>query len=169
MQTRIMHNRAFQKLIIIWVLSVSMLGAALKPSYALFDKTRFATDLGVAYFCFHHFVYKPYKDGAFTAGAPHRTKALLKAGAALLFAMNRVKKADSIAHNSKSPTLQHIAGSLDRMTAAFGSIGQRFKGGQFDPKDIDTLNSSVGDVDAGAKAANISVKDVAVPSIPGAE
>ena len=168
MQTRILHNRALQKVFIIWALSVSILGTALKPSYALFDKTRFAADLGVAYFCFHHFVYKPYREGAFSAGAPHRTKALIKGGAALLFAINRVKAADRIAHDSKSPTLQRIAGSLDRMIAVFGTVGQRFKNGQFNPKDVDVLNSSVGDVDAGAKAANIQVKDVSVP-IPGAE
>jgi hypothetical protein len=160
-----MRNRTLQKLFVIWVLATSMLSAALRPSYALFDKTRFATDLGVAYYCFHHWVYAPYKAGAFASGAPHRTKALLKGGAALLFAINRVKAANRIAHNSKSPTLQHIAGALDKMTDSFSSIGQRFKGGQFNPADIDTLNSSVGRVDAGAKAAGIMVKDVAVPSI----
>jgi hypothetical protein len=164
----VLTNRALQKLLVIWVLSASMLTAALKPSEALFDKTRFVTDLGVAYFCFHHWVYGPYKAGAFTAGAPHRTKALIKAGAALLFAVNRVKAADRIAHNSKSPTLQRIAGSLDKMTGAFSSLGQKFKGGQFAPGDVDALNSSVGDVDAGAKAANLNVKDIPV-GLPGGD
>jgi len=55
------------------------------------------------------------------------------------------------------------------MTGAFSTLGQKFKGGQFDPADIDTLNSSVGDVDAGARAAKLQIKDVPVPSIPGAE
>jgi len=164
-----MRNLTLQKLFVIWVLSISMLSAALKPSYALFDKTRFVTDLGVAYFCFHHWVYGPYKNGAFASGAPHRTKAIIKGGAALLFAINRIKAANRIAHESKSPTLQHIAGALDKMTASFSTIGQKFKSGKFDPGDIDTLNSSVGDVDAGAKAAKLQIKDVAVPSIPGGD
>jgi hypothetical protein len=163
-----MRNRTLQKLFVIWVLAVSMLSAALKPSYAIFDKTRFATDLGVAYFCFHHWVYAPYKAGAFASGAPHRTKAMVKGGVALLFAINRVKAANKIAHNSKSPTLQRIAGALDRMTASFSSVGQRLKGGQFNPTDVDALSGAVGGVDAGAKAAGIQVKDVHVP-IPGAD
>jgi len=93
MRNRTLTNQTLYKLFVIWVLSVSMLTAALKPSNALFDKTRFVGDLGVAYFCFHHWVYAPYKAGAFASGAPHRTKALIKGGAALLFAINRVKAA----------------------------------------------------------------------------
>ena len=162
-----MQNRTLSKLFVICALIMTLVTSAVKPSYALFDKTRFAADLGIAFFCFHHWVLKPYREGAFAAGAPHRTKALIKAGAALLVAMNRVKKADEIAHDSKSPLLQKVAGSLDQMTASFGSLGQRLKGGQFNPKDVDDLNSTVDQVGSGASTAiGRPIKDVAIPD-PG--
>lgn len=161
-----MQNRTLRKFMVICALITTLFTSAVKPSYALFDKTRFAADLGVAFFCFHHWVLKPYQAGAFAAGAPHRTKSLIKAGAALLFAVNRVRAADRIAHNSKSPLLQRVAGSLDRMTASFSSIGQRLKGGQFNPRDVDSLNSTVDEVGSGASTAiGKPIKDIAVPDV----
>ena len=161
-----MQNRTLRKLFVLCALMVTLVTSALKPSYALFDKTRFAADLGVAYFCFHHWVYAPYKAGAFASGAPHRTKAIIKGGAALLFALNRVKAANRIAHKSSDPLLQRLAGSVDKMTDSFSSIGQRLKSGSFNPGDIDLLNGAVNHVDAGANAAGIKIKDVPV-AIPG--
>ena len=159
-----MLHRSLLKLTILFGISISLLSASLLPTQALFDKTRFATDLGVAFFCFHHWVQKPYRDGDFAPGAPHRTKSIIKGGAALLFAINRVKAADRMAHNSKDPLLNRIAGSLDRMQETFGSVGQRLKGGQFEPRDFESLNSTVDVVGAGAAAAvGKPIKDVAVP------
>ena len=142
----------------------------LTPSFAIFDKTRFATDLGVAFFSFRRYVYRPYKDGKFTSGAPGRTKALIKGGAALLFAVNRVKAANKIAHNSKSPTLQRLAGVLDNMEAQYTSLGAKLKGGQFDPADVEATNSTIGKAGAGAAAAGIQVKEKAPDQpIPGTD
>jgi hypothetical protein len=59
---------------------------------ALFDKTRFVLHLGLAYFAFHHFVYKPYKAGSFKAGASHRTTSIIKAGVALLITYHELKR-----------------------------------------------------------------------------
>ena len=161
-----MQNRTVRKFLVLCALITTLFTSALQPSYALFDKTRFAADLGVAFFCFHHWVLKPYQAGEFAPGAPHRTKALIKAGAALLFAANRVKKADRIAHESKSPLLQRVAGSLDRMMASFSGIGQRLRGGQFNSKDIDSLNGTVDEVGSGASTAvGRPIKDIAVPYV----
>jgi len=159
-----MRNRTVSQLLVICALIMTLVTSSVKPSYALFDKTRFAADLGVAFFCFHHWVLKPYKSGAFGAGAPHRTKALIKGGAALLFAINRVKAANRIAHDSRDPLLQKVAGSLDRMTDSFSNVGRRLKNGQFNPGDVDSLNGTVDQVGAGAApAVGKPIRDVAVP------
>ena len=140
--------------------------AALKPSYALFDKTRFVAHLGVAFFAFHHFVSQPYKAGAFEANAPHRTKAIVKGGAALLFALHEVKVANRIAHKSSSPMLQALAGKLDAMETSFAGVGKKFKSGSYDPKDVPALDGTVTDVGKSSAGAGAPIKDVPV-AIPG--
>ena len=155
-----------RKLVIFVALLITLCTTVLSPSFALFDKTRFVTDMGVAFFCFHHFVYKPYKAGSFATGTPHRTKALVKGGVALLFALNRVKAANKIAHNSKDPWLQGLAGSLDKMSASFASVGDKLKGGKFNAADVDGLNGTVDKVGAGAAAGGAPIKDIEVP-VPG--
>ena len=144
----------------------AFLVGSLAPSYAFLDKTRFAAHLGIAYFCFHHWVLKPYQDGAFATGAPHRTSALVKGGAALLFAIHEVKVSEKIAHESKDPLLQKVDGGVETMMASFGTIGQKLKSGQFDPKDIEALKESTSAVATQAAADGATIKDVPVP-LPG--
>ena len=59
-----------KKSLVVLALAAALVGAAGRPASAIFDKARFATDLGVAFFAFHHWVYGPYKAGAFASGAP---------------------------------------------------------------------------------------------------
>ena len=132
----------------------------------MFDKVRFATDLGVAFFAFHHWVYKPYKEGAFASGAPHRTKALVKGGAALLFTYNRLKAANKIVHTTNDPALQKLGGMLDGLSSSFSNVGQRMKSGQFRPDDVNNIDSSVKGLTSSAAASGINVKDVPI-TIPG--
>jgi hypothetical protein len=152
------------------VLTVIFTFGLLTPSLAILDKTRFATDLGVAFFSFRRYVYGPYKNGKFASGAPGRTKALIKGGAALLFAVNRVKAANHIAHTSKSPLLHKLAGTLDNLENEYSTLGTKLKGGQFDPADVEAANTHVGAAGAGAAAAGIQIKDKAPDKpIPGTE
>jgi hypothetical protein len=148
------------------LLTVSLVIGIARPSMAVLDKTRFVAHLGVAYFCFHHWVSNPYRDGKFEAGAPHRTTTIIKAGGALLFAVHEAKVSSKIAHLSKDKMLQKVAGSLDAMTNSFSTVGERFKSGKFSKSDYDSLNGSFGAMDASARASSIQVKDVPV-TIPG--
>ncbi len=147
-------------------LCAAMFGATLKPSNAFLDKTRFATDIGVAFFSFHHFVWAPYHAGSFARTTPHHDKALLKAGVALLFAYNRLKAADHLAHVSKSPLLHKLAGSLDHMQSAFSSVGTDLKAHKFNAAQIIGLNKTVDLVGATALKQGLKLKDVPI-HIPG--
>jgi hypothetical protein len=161
-----MQNRIFNKTFVAIALAAALIAGLARPSQALFDKTRFAAHLGIAYFCFHHWVSNPYREGKFVSGAPHRTASIIKAGAALLFAVHELKVSNKIAHQSKDPLLQKLAGSLDNMTSSFSSIGDKFKSGHFDKRDVDSLNGSYNTVDNSTRQAGINVKDVPI-AIPG--
>jgi len=100
------------KFVLAAALTLALFASFARPSYALLDKTRFAAHLGVAYFCFHHWVLKPIQAGEFSKGAPHRVSTIVKGGAALLFAVHEVKVAERIAHKSNSPLLHSLDGKL---------------------------------------------------------
>jgi hypothetical protein len=143
------------------LLVLTMLLGSFQPANAIFDKTRFVADLGIAYFSFHHWVSKPAKEGAFASGAPHRTAAIVKAGGALLLAVNRVKKANWIAHHTKDPLLSKLATKLDALQASFATMGSKFKGGNMAPTDLGSLNSVFSSFDSAAKGGGLAIQDKA--------
>ena len=150
------------------LLTLVMACGIMSPSFGLLDKTRFAADMGLAFFAFRHWVYTPYKSGAFQTGAQGRTKAMIKGGAALLFAVGRVKRADTIAHNSKSPLLHKLVEPLDALQNEYTTLGQKMKGGQFDPAAVERTNGHLDTIGAGASAAGAAIKEKP-EAIPGTE
>jgi hypothetical protein len=143
-----------------------MIFGATRPAPAFLDKTRFLAHLGVAYFVFHHWVMKPYEQGAFAGGAPHRTAALVKGGVALLFAVHEVRVSEKIAHNSKDPLLQKLDAGLAGLTSSFASVGERMKSGQFNAGDLQQLTTQTGSLQSTAQANGTTIKDVPA-AIPG--
>jgi len=151
-----------------------VLGAALvltlfvsfaRPSNAFLDKTRFAAHLGVAYFCFHHWVLKPMQQGDFANGAPHRVASIVKGGAALLFAVHEVRVAERIARKSNSPLLHSLDGKIVGLATTFAAVGTALKAGHFAPDDVKGLTTSTTDVSAAAAAAGQPIKDVPIPDV----
>ncbi len=61
--------------------SASTAGACPTSNTKAFAKTRFVADVGLAAGTFHHWIYTPFKAGAFAKGAKGRVTALIKAGA----------------------------------------------------------------------------------------
>ncbi len=148
----------------------AMVASVASPSYAFLDKTRFVAHLGVAYFCFHHWVLKPFQAGSFTTGSPQsRIIPIAKGGAALLFAYHEVKVADKIAKNSNSPLLQKLDAGLSTLESQFSTIGAKLKGGHFDPADITSLSSATSAEQAVATGAGSPIKDISVPSLPSSD
>jgi hypothetical protein len=144
--------------------AVALLSFSLGRADAFLDKTRFVAHLGVAYFCFHHWVLKPYQEGDFAQDAPHRFSTIVKGGAALLFAVHEVKVSEKIARNSPDPLLQKLDGGLTDLTSSFSTIGEKLKSGHFDPADIDMLKGKSDAVAAGASADGATIKDIPVPA-----
>jgi len=155
-----------KKTLVVVALAGAMLAGSFGPASAFLDKTRFVAHLGVAYFAFHHWVWNPYKQGAFTEGAPHRTAAIVKGGIALLFAVHEVKVAKKIADKSSDPLLQKLDQSLGTLTDNFGTIGQKLKSGSFNAKDLEALGGVAALVTSQASAHGINIKDIPI-KIPG--
>lgn len=157
----------WKKVTVVAAFIMALFSASFAPSYAFLDKTRFVAHLGIAYFCFHHWVLKPYTEGAFANDAPHRTATIVKGGVALLFAVHEVQVAQKIAHESKDPLLQKLDGGVGALATSFSTIGQKLKGGTFDPHDVDLLKTVTGAVTTGAAADGAKIKDIPAP-LPGA-
>ena len=149
------------------MLMLALVAGFARPSNAFLDKTRFAAHLGIAYFCFHHWVLKPLGEGAFVSGAPHRTATIVKGGAALLFAVHEVKVAEKIAHNSNSPLLHKLDGKIIGLGASFAAVGASLKAGHFDPNQIKGLTSTTVAVSNDSAAAGEPIKDVPIPDVGG--
>ena len=153
--------------VLVTAFAAALFAGATSPSFAFLDKTRFVAHLGVAYFCFHHWVLKPFQAGAFTTGSPQRRIVpIAKGGAALLFAYHEVKVADKIAKNSNSPLLQKLDGALTGLESQFSTVGAKLKGGHFDPADITSLSSATDALKGNAASSGVNIKDVSVPSLP---
>jgi hypothetical protein len=157
-----------KRLVLVTALAVAIVTGSFTPSSAFLDKTRFVLHLGVAYFAFHHWVVKPYQEGAFASGAPHRISSIVKGGVALFFAYHEVKVAEKIARTSKDPLLQKLDGGLTNLETTFASTGQKFKSGDFNPADIVALTSAAGFVKGQASSEGVAIKDVPPPApVPG--
>lgn len=154
------------RFIVAATLAIAMLFATVQPSSAFLDKTRFAAHLGVAYFAFHHFVLKPYQEHRFDNGADHRTVNIIKGGAAMLFAVHELKVAEKISHNSNSKILHALDGKLVALGATFATVGSALHSGKFEPKAVDSVQSSTDDFGKDSAAAGEPIKDVPV-AIPG--
>ena len=160
-----MHSIPRNRVVLGAILTLALVASFARPSYAFLDKTRFAAHLGVAYFCFHHWVLGPYQNHAFDNGAPHRTSTIVKGGAALLFAVHEVRVAQKIAHNSNSPLLHKLDGKLLALTASFATVGAALKSGHFDPGAITGLKSTTDNVSDDAAKAGDPIKDVPIPDV----
>jgi hypothetical protein len=159
------HTALRHRFILAAALSLALIVGFVRPSNAFLDKTRFAAHLGVAYFCFHHWVIKPLQAGEFSNGAPHRVATIVKGGAALLFAVHEVKVSERIAHKSNSPLLHSLDTKLVGLAASFAAVGTALKAGHFSPDDVNALSAKTADVSADSAAAGQPIKDVPIPDI----
>ena len=133
---------------------------------ALFDKTRFALHLGLAYFAFHHFVYNRYREGAFKAGAAHRTSNIIKAGVALVFTAHELKVAYDIARKSNSRVLHALIKPLQGLVGTSQRVGDRLRGGQFSDAEVKGVINGANSFSSQATKNGISIKDIKV-FVPG--
>ena len=123
-----------------------------------FAKTRFVADVGGALFLFHRYLYRPYLDGSFEAGAQGRTAALVKAG---LAAAGIVKLLANARENAAAnPTLcKSIAKPLDDIIASARGLATGLPAGQVDDRALKDIESQFGRVQNRAEDAGVRVEE----------
>jgi hypothetical protein len=177
---RATERRTMRRSLAVGALAVALLFSATAPSLAgtagaathlrshpaLFDKTRFALHLGLAYFAFHHFVYNRYRQGAFKSGAPHRTSTIIKAGVALVFTAHELKVAYDIARKSNSGVLHALIKPLQGLVGTSQRVGDRLRGGQFNDAEVKNVINGANSFSSQATKNGISIKDIKV-FVPG--
>ncbi len=134
-----------------------------QPKEVRLAKTKFALHAGLAFGAFHHWIYKPYRAGALRAGAPGRTRALVSAGLAGVFAYHEAKRARDAAQGS--PTLRRLVAPLTALSATLATLGPRLRSGNFNPQDIDRANNDIAGVSSQSNQMGAPIKE-RVPATP---
>lgn len=122
-----------------------------------FARTKFVLHAGLAYGAFHRYILKPYRAGAFRKGADGRTKALVKAGAAALFAYHelRVARTDAVCDGA---TLRRLATSLSNALASIKSLAALKSGLGLGA--IGAANQALNRLQGQASSGGTQIKDI---------
>lgn len=100
--------------------------AGTKDRHVHFARTKFLLHAGLAFGAFHRYIYKPFLSGGFTPPLRHKL-AIVKAGAAALFAYHEIKIALIDAQSSAllSKLVSPADGSRDTVQLAGSASAQR--------------------------------------------
>ena len=128
-------------------------------------KTRFLLHAGLGIGAFRHYVYTPFKAGKFNKGATGRTKSMVIAGAATLFALHQLKTAKNFAESDK--TLCKLVAPIDKLTASMPVLGSGLKSGKLDSNGISTTATNVASLKGSATKLGAPITDQVPASIPG--
>lgn len=130
-----------------------------------FAKTKFVLHTGLAFGAFHRYILKPFKAGTLKKGAPGRGKALIKAGAAGVFAANELRLARRAALSDKR--LRPLAEKVSGLGAKIGGLVATLKSGSFNPAAILGADGDAGALGSASKGLGAAIKDKIVPSLGG--
>jgi hypothetical protein len=128
-------------------------------------KTRFLLHAGLGIGAFRHFVYTPFKAGKFNKGQKGRTKAMVVAGAATLFAFHELKTAKGFAEADK--TLCKLVAPIDKLTASMPGLGSGLKSGKLDSNGISTTATNVASLKGSSTKLGSPITEHVPASIPG--
>jgi hypothetical protein len=115
--------------------------AVCDTGHVYFAKTKFVLHAGLALGVFHRYIYKPFKNGAFTSGSPGRLKAGIKAALAGAFVYHELKLACKDANNSS--LLRPLLAPLNLAAGFFSSLEAKLKGGKFSDSTFTTAASAI--------------------------
>ncbi|HEY2317871.1 MAG TPA: hypothetical protein VGH67_06195 [Solirubrobacteraceae bacterium] len=140
-------------------------GASSSTSTTHLAKTKFVLHAGLAFGAFHRYIYKPFKEGKFSAGLLHHKLATLKAGLAAVFAYHEVKLALQDARSSK--LLSKALSPLLALQTKLGALATGLKHGSVDGTAITSANADADQTSQAGAGAGQPITDQATPSLGG--
>ncbi|SMB88888.1 hypothetical protein [Deinococcus hopiensis] len=146
--------------------SLTVAGTTPQAQAGVVEKARFLFHLGAAYYAFNTWVWKPYRQYKFQAGAPSQKTNIVKAGLALAFAATQVNAAIKMTRNTNDPFLQKIGSLLPNFGKSLSSVANNLKAGRFDEQGLQSLNRQTNTLLNLAESQGQPIRPVAVP-IPG--
>ncbi|MDN3263444.1 hypothetical protein QWJ26_27255 [Streptomyces sp. CSDS2] len=120
-----------------------------------FAKTRFVANAGLAAGATYQWIVKPWKAGKFKKGAKGRRLALVKAGAAGLFAYNRLKAAQRNAQGD--PTLSKALVPLGAGIESLKGLASKLRKG--DESAAGPFDDIIGQIKEAGRSAGAPVKE----------
>ena len=130
-----------------------------------FAKTRFLFHSALGFGAFHRYIYKPLKDGGFSAGAVKRIRTFLKAGLAGVFVVHEIKEMVKFAEADK--TLCKMVPNIAGITTAVQDLVSKLKGGSASEADLKSVSNMFDSVksQAGGYGADINDRVVSIPGV----
>jgi hypothetical protein len=125
-------------------------------------KTKFILHAGLAFGAFHRYIYKPFRQGAFSGGLFHHKLATIKAALAAAFAYHEVKLALTDARSSA--ILRKVLAPLLALQTGLHSLASDLHHGKVNPGAITSANSSASQASAASKQAGQPVTDQPTPT-----
>ncbi|GGS11757.1 MULTISPECIES: hypothetical protein [Streptomyces] len=120
-----------------------------------FAKTRFVANAGLAAGATYQWIVKPWKAGKFKKGTKGRRLALVKAGAAGLFAYNRLKAAQRNAEGD--PTLSKALAPLGAGIESLKGLASKLRKG--DDSAAGPFDDIIGQIKDAGRSAGAPVKE----------
>lgn len=130
-----------------------------------FAKTKFILHAGLAFGAFHRYIVKPFRAGKFRKGASGRTKALVKAAAAGLFAVHELKQARRAALSDDR--LRPLAQKIDGLGSKLAGLAAALKHGSFNPGQLLGADGAASALGSAGQGLGATIKDRAVPGLGG--
>ena len=123
----------------------------------LLSKTRFLLHAGIGFGAFHRYMYKPLKNGGFSAGSQGRTKAFLKAAGSVAVVIRELKQAKKFAESD--PTLCKLAAPLDDLSNKITGLESKLKDGSASAADLESANNAISQISSQSASAGATVKE----------
>ncbi len=102
-------------------------------------KTKFVLHAGLASGAFYHWIYQPFRSGAFRSGGISRLGAIVKAGLAAAFVVHELRQAKVDA--AGDPTLcKVVIAPLVAVDDAIGRVVSRIRGGDPSASDLNPVD-----------------------------
>jgi hypothetical protein len=128
-------------------------------------KTRFVLAVGLAAGAFRKWIYNPWQAGTFHKGADGRVAAMVKAGLAGAFVLNRLHAAKTLAQSDPLLCKVMIA-PINKLTASIAGLVGKSKAGTLSPADVASSSGDLTEVKSASSGAGAPVTEQ-TPSIPG--